>query len=214
MQLEQRQFHFLLNVFQNKSFFLLFVITMMTSASSFFVFLMVKKWGGWHLGHRQYLNPCPHVMHFSPSATRDKVTPPLSGLILLLLLFLSDWLTAPLKVKTRLMSWSLTEEMCLTLQPSCLPPPIIIIIIFSYLRSRRLCHSRFFWVGLEDTPAAVHPPFFFLSCCRQVKISLFQMWEPHRDSGDLGNLGLQQNLSLMGSIEFTQEYFFTYYRFS
>lgn len=127
------------------------------------------------------------------------------------------WLTASLKVRGRLMSWSLTGEMCPTLQPSCLPPPVIIIIIFSYLLSRRLSLSRSFWTGLEDIPAAVHPPFFSPSGCREVKTSLFQMWEPQ------GILGIQRIWGYSTvCCEFRQcgvhcvlvKVVFSYYRFS
>lgn len=69
----------------------------------------------------QDLNLCYCV---SPSATKAKLNlAPLSSPV---------WPTRPLKVSPGLMSWSLTEEMCLTPRPSCLPPPVM-IIIFSYL---------------------------------------------------------------------------------
>lgn len=117
-------------------------------------------------GHRQDLNPCYHVMHLSPSATKAKLNPLWSPPPL--------WLTSPLKVTRRLMSWSLTEEMCLTLRPSRLPPPVM-IIIFSYLHSRRLSHSRLFGISLEDIPA-FHPPIFLSALLSLIPVV---RWKAH-----------------------------------
>lgn len=124
---------------------------------------MVEKWGvkergGWPLG-----KVAGRIWtHVNMLCTLARV-PPEPNWIPFGLLLLPDWLTSPLKVTRRLMSWSLTEEMCLTPRPSCLPLPVM-IIIFSYLHSRRLSHSRLFGISLEDIPA-FHPPFFSLPCC-------------------------------------------------
>ena len=106
-----------------------------------------ERRGGWHLVKVTY-RIWTHVIMLCTFAR----VPPKPNWVLVV----SDWLTSPLKVTGRLMSWSLTEEMCLTLRPSCLPPPVM-IIIFSYLHSRRLSHSRLFTISLEDIPA-FHPP--------------------------------------------------------
>lgn len=138
---------------------------------AFFSFLMEEKWQRrmtFRKGHRQDLNPCYHVMHLSPSATKAKLNPPLSGLLLL-----PDWLTRPLKVTGRLMSWSLTEEMCPTLRPSRLPPPVM-IIIFSYLHSRRL--SQQVIRNQSGGHTCLSPP---ISLSAALSLIPVVRWKPH-----------------------------------
>lgn len=89
--------------------------------------------------------------------------------------------------------------------------------LFSTQSTHTLSLSRSFWIGLEDIPAAVHPPFFSPSGCLEVKTSLFQMWEPQ------GILGIQRIWGYSTvCCEFRQcgvhcvlvKVVFSYYRFS
>lgn len=124
-------------------------------------------------GQRQDLNLCYRV---SPSGTKAKLNLPL--------LPLPRWLTSPLKVTQRLMSWSLTEEMCLTLRPSCLPPPVMIIIL-SNLHSCWL--SQQVILNHSGGHTCLSPPIFLLTLLCLIPVV---RWRPHylkcgchRDSG-------------------------------
>lgn len=107
-------------------------------------------------GHRQDLNPCYQVKHLSPSATKGIQVLLLSAfLLILLLLHLRDSSSeGHQKINELITDRGNVSDTA----PSCLPPPIM-IIIFSYLRSGCLSQQD---IPNESGGHTCLSPFIFL----------------------------------------------------